>query len=497
MTESQRTQARMSTDPIRALFVTPECAPLVKTGGLADVSAALPAALTRIAVDVRVLMPAYAPVLAQFPAREEIARIPGTAHFPAARLLQAGLDGGVPLLLLDCPELFDRPGGPYMDAAGAEWPDNALRFGQLSRVAALLAGSRAPLDWRPEVLHCNDWQAGLAPAYLHFAAEPHAASLITIHNLAFQGVFDAGYVGELGLPADSFHMHGLEYYGRLSFLKAGLRYAGHITTVSPTYAAEIQREPLGMGMHGLLAERRDALSGILNGIDTALWDPARDPLIAQPYDAASLAAKAASKRALQQRLGLRVDADVPLLAVVSRLAHQKGIDLVLEAADALCALPAQLAVLGTGEQALEQALAARAACTPGSVAAVLAFDEALSHLFEAGADIFLMPSRFEPCGMNQMYSQRYGTVPVVHATGGLVDSVTDCTPRTLAAGTATGFCFAPAQAHAMLGAVTRAAHAYREPQTWQALQRAGMARDFSWDEGARRYRELYARLLTR
>jgi len=497
MTETQRAASRMTIDPIRVLFVTPECAPLVKTGGLADVSAALPAALTRIAVDVRVLMPAYAQVLARLPALEELARIPGTAHFPPARLLRTSTDADVPLLLLDCPELFDRPGGPYMDAAGAEWPDNALRFGQLSRVAALLAGNRSPLDWLPEVIHCNDWQAGLAPAYLHFDAEPHAASLVTIHNLAFQGVFDAGYVDRLGLPAGSFHMHGLEYYGRLSFLKAGLRYADRITTVSPTYAAEIQREPLGMGMQGLLAERRDALSGILNGIDTALWDPARDPMIAQPYDAATLAAKAGNKRALQQRLGLRVDADVPLLAVVSRLAYQKGIDLILEAADALCALPAQLAVLGSGEQPLEHALAALAARARGSVAAVLGFDEALSHLFEAGADMFLMPSRFEPCGMNQMYSQRYGTVPVVHATGGLVDSVIDCTPQSLAAGTATGFSFAPAEAAALLATVSRAVQAYRTPRTWQALQRAGMARDFSWNDGARRYRELYAGLAAR
>jgi len=484
----------MNNNPLRVLFATSECAPYAKTGGLADVSAALPAALARAAVDVRILLPAYRSVLQQLPDARELARLPATSFFPAARLLGAQAGDGVPLLLLDCPALYDRPGGPYLDAEGGEWTDNAIRFGLLSRVAADLGGEGSPLSWRPQVIHCNDWQTGLAPAYLRFRDGLKAGSLVTIHNLAFQGVFEPDLVAALGLPAESFSPSGVEYYGKLSFLKAALRYAGAITTVSPTYAAEVQREPLGMGMQGLLAERRDVLFGILNGIDTVLWDPARDSLIAQSYDARSLAAKQVNKRVLQQRLGLAQDPEVPLVAVVSRLAYQKGIDLILEAAGAMLDLPVQLAVLGSGERELQRGLELLAGGAPGRVAASIGFDEGLAHLMEAGADLFLMPSRYEPCGMNQMYSQRYGTVPVVHATGGLADSVVDSTPDTLAAGTASGFAFHAPTAGALLQGVTRAVLAYRKPATWRALQVAGMTRDFGWGASALRYRELYARL---
>jgi starch synthase len=308
---------------------------------------------------------------------------------------------------------------------------------------------------------------------------------MTVHNLAFQGNFDAALLERLELPHASFHLEGLEFHGRLSFLKGGLAYADAITTVSPSYAREIQGEALGCGLDGLLRQRREALTGILNGVDVAQWDPATDPRIAQRYDTHTLEAKAANKAALQRRMGLRLEEDLPLLGMVSRLTHQKGSDLVAEAVDELAAMPAQLAVLGKGERAQEEALRALAARHPGSVAVQVGFDEDLAHAIEAGADLFLMPSRFEPCGLNQMYSQRYGTPPVARATGGLIDTIADGV---------TGFLFEGAEPAALTAAVRRALAAYRDPARWQRIQRAGMARDFSWGAAARRYADLYARL---
>jgi starch synthase len=490
------TPTQSATDPsqLRVLFATSECAPLVKTGGLADVSAALPAALVALGVNARILLPGYREVLAQLPRSREIARFDPMAHLPGARLLQTQTDAGVPLMVLDCPEMYDRDGGPYQTRAGSDWPDNALRFGLLSRVAALLASAGNPLDWKPRLLHCNEWQTGLAPAYLNYATGPKAATLLTIHNLAFQGIFEPGLVAALGLPADSFGPEGVEYYGKLSFLKAGLQFADAITTVSPGYAREIQGEALGFGLHGLLGARKDRLYGILNGIDTGLWNPAADPLIECRYDADTLASKALNKRALQQRLGLATTPGLPLFAVVSRLTEQKGLDWLLEITPQLLALPAQLALLGGGDAKLERGFLDLAQSHRSEVSVTIGFDEALAHQIEAGADAFLMPSRFEPCGMNQMYSQRYGTPPVVRATGGLADTVIDCTPATLADGSASGFVFQEASAQALLGAIERAAVAWREPATWQALQRNGMARNFGWDASARRYAEIYLRL---
>ena len=491
---------------LRILFVTPECAPLVKTGGLGDVAGSLPASLRNLRLDVRVLLPAYRPVLRAVQGAHVLAAFAESAAFPAWRLMDGGLVDGVPLLLLDCPSLFDRDGGPYQDAAGNDWPDNARRFGLLCRAAADLAqGAAGPRAadgtaagtrpaWRADIVHCNDWQTGLVPAYLRFGPPAKARTVFTVHNLAYQGIFPPATAGQLGLPAESLSHGGLEYYGNMSFLKAGLQFADAITTVSPTYAAEIQHEPLGMGMHGVLTERRAALTGILNGIDAQVWDPASDALIPHRYGADDLSGKAADKRALQRRLGLDEVATIPLLVSVSRLTHQKGIDLILDAADALVALPAQIAILGSGDAALQARLGALARLHPGRVGVATGFDEDLAHLMEAGADIFLMPSRFEPCGMNQLYSQRYGTVPVVHATGGLVDSVTDSSAAALADGTATGIVFSPDSAEALLGAVRRALTLYGDPAAWRALQRSGMRRDFSWTASALRYEEIYRRL---
>ena len=486
----------MSSASLRVLVATPECAPWVKTGGLGDVSAALPAALEALGLDVRVLLPAYRPVLAATAAhRRELASFPASVQFPAARLFEAPLPSGVPAWLVDCPALYDRDGGPYQDpATGSDWPDNARRFAALARIAALLAGEASPAPWRPQVLHCNDWQTALAPAYLRFAGGARAATVVCIHNLAFQGLFAPETVAAIELPPEAYSIDGAEFYGRLSFLKAGLACCDAIITVSPTYAQEIQREPLGFGLQGLLAARAGELHGILNGIDDGVWNPAIDPLIARRYDAAHVAAKPDNKLALQERLGLPVDRDVPLLGFVGRLTEQKGADLIAAAAPRITAGGAQLAVLGTGERALEEALHALARGHPRQVAVRVGFDERLAHLIEAGADAFLMPSRFEPCGLNQMYSQRYGTPPIAHATGGLVDSVVDCTAATLADGTATGFLFGEPEAGALSGAVERALAVYRDPARWQALQRNAMARDFGWAASAARYVALYRSL---
>jgi starch synthase len=481
---------------MKVLFATPECAPLVKTGGLGDVSAALPAALLGEHIDVRVLVPGYPQVLAHA-GREtprEIARARLLGGSVEARFLETELPGGVPLIVLDCPPLFAREGSPYGDAEGADWPDNARRFGALSQAAAMLGSEASPIGWRADVVHCNDWPTGLAPAYLHFALGPRAASVMTVHNLAFQGNFDAGALGELDLPASSFGVEGLEFHGQVSFMKGGLYYADAITAVSEGYAREIQEAPHGCGLHGLLASRHDVLHGITNGIDTDLWDASRDKLIPSRYSARSLYRKKRDKEALQKRLKLKVDPDVPLLGLVSRLTDQKGTDLVAAAGATLVALPAQLAVLGRGDAAHEQALRSLAEAHPRSVAVEIGFDEDLAHLIEAGADIFLMPSRFEPCGMNQMYSQRYGTPPVAHATGGLADTVVDCTAETLAAGTASGFLFSPASGEALLGAVRRAVALYPDRKAWLKLQKSAMAKDFSWEHAARQYAGLYRRL---
>ncbi len=481
--------------PLRVLFATSECAPLTKTGGLGDVSAALPAALEQQGVDVKVLLPGYPGVLEAVPGGEVLAAFDLTSPPVELRLIGAKLPSGAPLIAVDCPALYRRDGGPYQDAAGVDWPDNAMRFGVLSQIAALLGGPESPLAWRPQVVHCNDWQTGLAPAYLHYRGAPRAATVMTVHNLAFHGSFPAGMVPALGLPAESYTMEGLEFYGRMSFLKAGLYYADAITTVSPTYAHEIQTEEYGHGMDGLLRARSAVLSGIRNGIDTALWNPATDSTIERRYDAATLDSKRANKEALQRRLRLAVDHAVPLLGSVSRFTHQKGSDLVAAAMPALAAAPAQLAALGSGERAHEEALRALAAQYPDRIAVTVGFDETLAHLIEAGADMFVMPSRFEPCGLNQMYSQRYGTPPVARATGGLADTIVDCTPATLAGRTATGFLFPEPTAGDLSSSVRRALDVYRDPDAWRALQKNGMARDFGWSGPARQYVEVYRRLI--
>jgi len=474
---------------MKVLFVTSELAPWVKTGGLGDVAASLPPALRQAGVDVRVLVPYYPALRRIFP--DTTAPIVATfgsfgAHFAGSALREAIAPDGTPLLLLDSLAYFDRPGNPYLGPEGHDWLDNHLRFGLLSRIAAWLGSEENFLPWRPEVLHCNDWQSALAPAYLSLLPGGRAQSIVTVHNLAFQGLFGPHAVHELGLPVSAWSINGAEYYGYLSFLKAGLFYADAITTVSPSYAAEIQTVAEGMGLSGLLRDRRDQLTGILNGIDTAVWDPANDAHLPYAYDAKRLTQKAKNKAALQAETGLAPRDDVPLLGIVSRLTHQKGLDLVPLIQQAIVDLPAQLAVLGSGDHALEAEFRRLAALHPGNIAVRIGFDEGLAHRIEAGADIFLMPSRFEPCGLNQMYSLRYGTPPVVRATGGLADTVKDGV---------NGFSFVAPTAEALLATIQRAVTAWKSKTAWRKLQRNGMAGDVGWSGPAGQYAALYENLL--
>jgi starch synthase len=480
------------------LFATSEVAPLVKTGGLADVSASLPAALAAIGADVRLLLPGYPAILSGLCESRIEGRIGPSAGLPGATLLSGRINDRLHCLVVDCPEFYGRAGNPYVDGAGADWTDNPLRFGLLSKVAALLCGAASPIGWRPDVLHCNDWQTGLAPACLSFdrqaatavAAAKATATVFTVHNLAFSGSFDPALLARLGLPPESFSMHGLEYHGQLSFLKAGLYYADCITTVSPTYAREIQQAPLGFGFQGLLAARSSRLYGILNGIDTAAWDPATDPCLAGRFTQDTLEARAANRRAVQQRFGLEPDDDAMLFGVVSRFTEQKGIDLILEAWPGLAARHRlQLAMLGSGDRRLTGAAAECVRQHPGRVGFIGGFDEPLSHLIEGGCDAFLMPSRFEPCGLNQMYSQRYGAPPLVRATGGLADSVLDDVSATATRGT--GFVFTGDTSAALAATVARAFAAWQDRPRWRALQAAGMQRDFGWQASAASYVAVY------
>jgi starch synthase len=472
---------------MKILFVTSEVHPLIKTGGLADVSGSLPAALHALGQDVRLLVPGYTPVLEKLKNKIEIASF---AVFPGqteVSLLSANMpDTGVPVYVLNAPQYFCRAPGPYQYELGGDWPDNAMRFGMLSKVAALLGSAQSPIAWRADIVHCNDWQSGLAPAYLHLMPEAHAKSVMTIHNIAFQGNFDKDWLQPLGLPQSCFDMHGVEFHGYLSFLKAGLHYADRIVTVSPTYAREIQTSEMGYGMQGLLTARNGDVSGILNGIDEIEWNPKSDKYLQVHYDTTDMAGKAAGKRALQKRLVLDVDAEAPLLGVVSRLTYQKGLDMLLECLPKLLDGGAQLAVLGSGEADLERRYQQLAQRYPGRVSVTVRFDEGLSHQVMAGADIFLMPSRFEPCGLNQMYGMRYGTPPLVRRTGGLADSVADA-----GAAEGTGFVFDEPTPSVLYRTVVQAIECFRDKPRYRRIQLNGMQQDVGWHKSAQRYLDLY------
>ncbi|MGE4243756.1 glycogen synthase GlgA [Ramlibacter sp.] len=478
---------------MKILFATPECAPYVKTGGLGDVSAALPATLAALGHDVRILLPAYKGMNVSGELGDTV-ELPARGPWPAAQLVPVRIANGVTLLLLACPSLYQRAGGPYVDASGRDYADNALRFGLLARVAAQLGTTQTPCaGWQADVVNANDWPTALAPLYLAQARElaprePVASSVLTIHNMAFQGVFPMYMADTLGVPPTWRGMDGVEFWGQLSMLKAGLQFADAITTVSPTYAREIRTEAFGVGLEGVLQTQAHKLHGILNGIDTQVWNSAQDKLIPHHFSAVDLTGKARNKAALQQRFGLARHGMV--FGVVSRLTSQKGIDLVLGSLDALLASDGQLVVLGQGEPGLQTALQEAAAKHPRQVAVMVGFNEELAHLVEAGADCFLMPSRFEPCGLNQMYSQAYGTPPLVSGVGGLVDSVTDAT-RDPQHGT--GFVMRSVDPQGYREALDRAVKAWRDPQRWRRIQANGMARHFGWEESAAQYVEVYAK----
>lgn len=473
----------------KLLFVASEVYPLIKTGGLADVAGSLPEVLRQKGMDVRLLMPAYQQVLENIDEPTTVAELDlaGTR----LRILATELPGtGVVTWLLDHPSFSERSGNPYHDTQGNPWPDNADRFLLLSRLAAAISTAEAGLDWHPDVLHCNDWHTGPAVALTHMH-ESRPRTVFTIHSLAHMGLFDRATFDRLQLPTHFWQDNALEFYDQCSFIKGGLVYADYITTVSPTYAGEICEAPGGMGLEGLLSQRRDRLVGILNGIDTQVWDPAVDPYLEYNYDADTLEQKAANKAGLQCDLGMVPQEGIPLVGLVGRLAEQKGLELILPVLEDILASPAQVVVLGTGEPEYERRLQEIAAAHHGSMAVVLAYNESLAHRIEAGADIFLMPSLFEPCGLNQLYSLRYGTLPVVREVGGLADTVVDVNPQTLEEGTATGFVFRQPDAAVLLDTVRRAVQQWHQQDSWRQLQRTAMRQEFSWQRSADRYLELY------
>ena len=478
---------------MRSLFVSPEIYPLAKTGGLADVSAALPIALSALGVDVRLVMPGYPEAL---DSAEDIKIEAQCRHDGArTRVLSARLpDSGLPVWLVDCPTLFRREGGLYQNTAGEDWHDNHHRFSLLSRVAAKLATGGIVAEWRADVVHANDWHTGLLPLLLKQSAGAPPATLFTIHNLAFQGLFPAGALGELRLPEALMGPDGIEFYGRISFLKAGIRYSDRFNTVSPAYAREILTPEFGCGFDGLLNDRAGDLSGILNGIDCTVWNPAADPFLPARFDAQAMAGKHICKAELQRELGLDHAPETPLVVWASRLAHQKMADTALEMLPALMERDVQFALIGEGDPAYERGFAELAQVYPGRVAAHIGYDEALAHRFYAAGDILLHPSRFEPCGLTPQYAMRYGTIPVVTNVGGLTDTVRDAGAQAMRERTATGFSFEQQSASAMLACLDRAFDAYAQPVAWRRLQRQAMGQDFGWQASATQYLALYREL---
>lgn len=475
----------------KILFVTSEAHPFIKTGGLADVSGSLPKALAELSQDVRLILPKYQGLKTENKVKP-LCSLRIDNH--EINLLETKMpDSQVTVWLVDFPEFFDRPGNPYLDGFGNPWPDNADRFALFCQIVVEVAMDRANLAWQPDIVHCNDWQSGLVPALL--SLEPNKpASVFTIHNLAYQGLFPAASTQGLNIPGQLWNPEGLEFYNMLSFIKGGLVYADRITTVSPTYALEIQTATFGCGLEGLLSNRKDDLIGILNGIDVTIWNPETDPLIAQNYRLNTLPDKQYNKSELQCRCGLPVNDQVPMLGLISRLVEQKGIDLIIDCLPEMLSMPLLFVVLGAGEKDFELRLQEFAQAYPDKMAITQGYDEPLAHLIEAGSDIFLMPSRFEPCGLNQMYSQRYGTLPIVRKTGGLADTVVDSLPQTVADRTATGFVFNEASSSSLLEAIKRATILFTDQKAWATIQANAMTKDFSWRHSAEQYLSLYRSL---
>ena len=487
---------------LRVLFATSEAYPLIKTGGLADVSGALPKAISHLkqfSGDIRILMPAYSAVLSKLKSPQTIASIEVLGHactLISGKMPEDSSGRGLDVIAIQNAHLYERAGGPYSDENGVDWVDNPLRFGVLSRVASLLCSKNSPLpSWQPDLIQCNDWQTGLAPAYMKLVDKSSVKSVFSIHNLAFQGCFDASWLKPLELPAAHFQINGFEYYGQISFLKAGLFYADKLSTVSPTYAQEIQAKQYGFGLEGLLKARAGDLTGIVNGIDTQEWNPASDAHLPKNYSDSRITGKKTVKRVLQQQLGLQIDADAPLLGVVSRLTHQKGLDLLPEIMPKLIKKGCQFAILGSGDKALEAEFNAFAERYPEQVSMNTGYHEHLSHNIMAGCDMFIMPSRFEPCGLNQLYGLAYGTPPIVSLTGGLADSVCDTNELSLKNNIATGFVVKNVTSASLLVTIERAINCWEDKKTWRKIQKNGMNRNISWDSSAIDYLALYEKTL--
>jgi starch synthase len=480
---------------MNVLQVSAEIFPLLKTGGLADITGALPGALQLAGCDVRVVLPGFPAILADLGDASVLADL--TAPWGERLQVRQGKlrTLGLVAYVIDLPHLYDRVGNPYEDERRQPYVDNHRRFALLSWVAAQLAHG---LDsgWQPQVVHSHDWHAGLTSAYMAFMPHqsPRVATVFTVHNLAYQGVFAPACFYELGLPHAAFTMNGVEFYGQVSFMKAGLYYADHITTVSPTYAHEIQTSEQGCGLDGLLRTRSASLSGILNAVDDAVWNPQADPYICAAFDVSNMAGKAQCKAALQKDLGLSVKADAPMFGVVSRLTSQKGLHLVLGVLDAIVARGGQLVLLGTGDAHLESIFKARAAQYPRAVSVRIGYDEPYAHQIFAATDVTLVPSEFEPCGLTQMYGLKYGSLPLVHRVGGLADTVVDCSLENLAEGLANGFVFGDFTLKAMERAVARAFALYARQPEWEKVRACGMQQDLGWQNAARQYVTLYQHL---
>lgn len=480
---------------MKVLFVASECAPFVKTGGLADVIGAVPKALAALGVDIRVILPVY-PALARVAKTGKIVTKFDELFGGEARLIAAKSEG-LNLLLLDAPHLYDRPGNIYLDDSGQDWPDNHLRFGALCFVAAKVA-TEGIKRWKPAVVHAHDWQAGLTPLLIRQAgAKTCPRSVITIHNIAFQGLFHWTVKDTFSIPDELFTHEGAEFWGHLGFLKAGLSFSDKITTVSPTYARELLTAEFGMGLEGVLQARRGDFSGIVNGIDLRAWNPATDQALAKNYTSRSLGNKEQNRVALRTRFGLGSDASGPVFCVVSRLTEQKGLDLLLEALPVLVGRGAHLALLGSGEKHLEQGFLDAAQQYPGQVGVIIGYDEELSHLMQGGSDAILVPSRFEPCGLTQLYGLRYGTLPVVARTGGLADTVTDADDAAIKSKRATGILFTPVTSAALRDAIHRTCDLFDQPKVWRSLMRNAMRYPVGWDQSAPAYLELYETIATK
>ncbi len=488
---SQKMSESSGSEPMQVLSVTSELYPLIKTGGLADVAGALPLALRNQGVAVRSFLPGYRTVMSKLKEPKVVKTYKNLLGSKAAVL--ADTVEGHDIYVLDCPDFFDRAGGPYVDEYGQDWSDNWRRFGALSKAAADVALGGVK-DWKPDIIHAHDWQSALSLAYVRYSRIGDLPKIMTIHNLAFQGRYDASIFKKLGLPRKAWAMNGVEYYGGTGYMKAGLSSADLITTVSPTYASEIRRPENGMGLDGLVNHRAKDLHGILNGIDDEVWNPPEDPFITKQYSPRTYQMRSQNRFDLETEFGLFHDQD-PLFVICSRMTWQKGVDMVLDMLDELVEMKAKFAVLGQGDNAIEGAFLAASQRHPGRIGVKVGYEEPIAHRMQAGGDAILIPSRFEPCGLTQLYGLRYGCVPVVSRVGGLADTIIDANEASVSLGCATGVQFFPPEPFNLKQAIVRTIKLYNDKTAWKSMQRAGMRSDFSWGRSAARYVELYRQAL--